>query len=226
MMRPPSRICRAASCVATNKPRTLTAINFSKSSSENCSIGARARTPALFTRISMPPNVPTVFATARRTASVSAASALIASAFPPAASIERTTSLALSGDALYVRATDAPSAESRLAMAAPMLREPPVTSATLPVSFFAMFVFIFFLQMSFSNCESGIDGCVSRRNCRTGLGRGFQGVFHETGEMFAVAPEQEQGKQRNHNRHRQAGWRHQDVETKDVHDDRTKESQT
>jgi hypothetical protein len=45
-------------------------------------------------------NVPMVLATASRTASVSAASALIASAFPPAASIERTTSLALPGDAL------------------------------------------------------------------------------------------------------------------------------
>src|SRR5882724_2148485 len=106
-------------------------------------------------------------------------------------------------------------------MAAPMLREPPVTSATLPVSFFAMFVFIFIFQMSFSNCESGIDGCVSRRNCLTGQGRGCRGVFHETGEMFAVAPEQEQGKQRNHDRHRQSRRCHQDVEAKDVHDYRT-----
>src|SRR5882724_9438620 len=115
---------------------------------------------------------------------------------------------------------------SRLAMAAPMLREPPVTSATLPVSFFAMFVFIFFFQMSFSNCESGIAGCVSRRNCLTGQGRGCRGVFHEPGEMFAVAPEQEQRKQRNHNRHRQSRRCHQDVEAKDVHDYRTKQSQT
>src|SRR5882762_7963997 len=221
MMRPPSRICRAASCVATNKPRTLMAISFSKSSSENCSMGAKLPVPALFTRISIPPNVPMVLATANRTASVSAASALIASAFPPAASIERTTSSALPGDALYVRATAAPSVASRLAIAAPMLREPPLTSATLPASFFAMFVFIFFFQMSFSNCESGIDGCVSRRNCLTGQGRGCRGVFHETGEMFAVAPEQEQGKQRNHNRHRQSRRCHQDVEAKDVHDYRT-----
>src|SRR3989442_421870 len=89
-----------------------------------------------------------VWAPASRTASVSAASALIASAFPPAASIERTTSLALSGDALYVRATAAPSVASRLAIAAPMLREPPVTSATLPASlpasFFVMLVLIIF----------------------------------------------------------------------------------
>src|SRR6266550_3374547 len=142
MMRPPSRRCRAASCVATNKPRTLMAISFSKSSSENCSMGAKIPVPALFTRISMAPNVPMVLATASRTALVSAASALIASAFPPAASIERTTSLALPGDALYVRATAAPSVASRLAIAAPMLREPPVTSATFPASFLVFFVLI------------------------------------------------------------------------------------
>src|SRR6266511_3475724 len=53
----------------TNKPRTLTAINLSKSSKENCSIGATIPTPALFTRMSMPENAPMVFATARRTAS-------------------------------------------------------------------------------------------------------------------------------------------------------------
>src|SRR6266849_10280571 len=80
-----------------------------------------------------PPPAPKAFG-ASRTAWVSAASALIASAFPPAASIERTTSLALPGDALYVRATAAPSVASRLAIAAPMLREPPVTSATLLAS--------------------------------------------------------------------------------------------
>src|SRR5437773_2724535 len=83
-------------------------------------------------------------------------------------------------------------AASRLAMAAPMLREPPVTSATLPASFLVMFVLILFFQMSFSNCESGIDGYVSRRNCLTGQIADSRGVFHETGEMFAVAPEQEE----------------------------------
>src|SRR5438477_4229571 len=107
-------------------------------------MGAKIPVPALFTRISMAPNVPMVLATASRTASVSAASALIASAFPPAALIERTTSSALAGDALYVRATAAPSVASRLAIAAQMLREPPVTSATLPARIFVMFVVITF----------------------------------------------------------------------------------
>jgi hypothetical protein len=36
----------------------------------------------------------------------------------------------LSGEALQVCATAAPSAASRFAMAAPMLRDPPVTNAT------------------------------------------------------------------------------------------------
>src|SRR5258708_7325112 len=111
-------------------------------------------------------------------------------------------------------------------MAAPMLREPPVTSATLPASFLVMFVLIFSFKCPFSNYESGIDGCVSRRNCLTGQGRGCRGVFHETGEMFAVAPEQEQRKQRNHNRHGQSRRCHQSVEAKHVHDYRTKQSQT
>src|SRR5258707_6890145 len=110
-----------------------------------------------------------------------------------------------------------------MAMAAPMLREPPVTSATLPVSFFAMFVFIFFFQMSFSNCESGIDGCVPRRNCLTGQGRGCRGGFHETCEMFAIAPEQEQSEERNHKRHRQSRRCHQNVEAEDIHNYRSQQ---
>jgi len=60
--------------------------------------------------------------------------------------------LALPRDALYVRATAAPSVASRLAIAAPMLREPPVTSATLPASFFVMFVLTIFSFSSASVC--------------------------------------------------------------------------
>ncbi len=48
----------------------------------------------------MRPNVSTTLATAARTASGSPASAWMAMARPPAASIERTTSSALSGEAL------------------------------------------------------------------------------------------------------------------------------
>jgi hypothetical protein len=64
----------------------------------------------------------------------------MAKAFPPAASIARTTSSAFAGEPLKVMATAAPSGASRLAIAAPMLRDAPVTRATLPESFFMLFV--------------------------------------------------------------------------------------
>jgi hypothetical protein len=51
---------------------------------------------------------------------------LMLRALPPAFSIAPTTSSALSIAELYVKATGAPSAASRLAIAAPMPREPPV----------------------------------------------------------------------------------------------------
>src|SRR5258708_16693269 len=78
--------------------------------------------------------VVTVLSTAFRTASASAASAWIASAFPPPRSISLTRDDAASASLEYVTATLAPSAARRLAIAAPMPREPPVTSAILPAS--------------------------------------------------------------------------------------------
>src|ERR1700691_383079 len=57
-------------------------------------------------------------------------------AFPPARSISLTTDAAASAPFVYVSATAAPSAARRLAIAAPIPREPPVTSATLPSSLF------------------------------------------------------------------------------------------
>src|SRR4051812_22118845 len=52
----------------------------------------------------------------------------------PAALISAITAFAFSGELTYVIATSAPSRASRLAIAAPMPRLPPVTSATLPES--------------------------------------------------------------------------------------------
>ena len=49
---------------------------------------------------------------------------------PPSASICSATAFALSAAVAYVSATTAPSAASRLAIAAPIPRLPPVTSAT------------------------------------------------------------------------------------------------
>src|ERR1700685_4256744 len=53
-----------------------------------------------------------------------------------------TTATAASAPFAYVMATFAPSAARRLAIAAPMPREPPVMSATLPASGLSRVVFI------------------------------------------------------------------------------------
>ena len=90
--------------------------------------------PALFTNTSRLPNVATVFSTAALTALASAASAWIAIALPPAASMAFTTDAAASAPFEYVIATFAPSAARRFAIAAPMPRDAPVTSATLLLS--------------------------------------------------------------------------------------------
>src|SRR5258708_4978724 len=67
------------------------------------------------------------------------------------------------GNALYVSATAAPSVASRLAIAAPMLREPPVTSATLSASFLVTFVLTYFLRFVsfFSTCRSVVNTLAS-----------------------------------------------------------------
>src|SRR6267143_4007699 len=63
-------------------------------------------------------------------------------ALPPARSISVTTDAAASAPFVYVMATLAPSAARRLAMAAPMPREPPVTSAIFPSSFLDIVVLL------------------------------------------------------------------------------------
>src|SRR6267154_5940143 len=60
----------------------------------------------------------------------------MAIAFPPARSMALTTATAASAPFVYVMAIFAPSAARRLAIAAPMPREPPVMSATFPSNFF------------------------------------------------------------------------------------------
>src|SRR5579863_9705972 len=55
----------------------------------------------------------------------------MAMAFPPPSSMALTTAEAAPASLAYVMATLAPSAASRFAIAAPIPREPPVTSATL-----------------------------------------------------------------------------------------------
>src|SRR2546429_797834 len=130
MMRPPLFMCFSAACVATSAPRTLMSITRSISSSVVSSKVFGIAVPALFTSTSSRPKVATVFSTAPLTASTSAASAWIATAFPPLSSIALTTAEAALASFAYVMDTLAPSAASRFAIAAPMPREPPVTSAT------------------------------------------------------------------------------------------------
>src|SRR5437867_11322498 len=91
MMRPPGFMCLSAACVATSAPRTLMSITRSISSSVVSSKGFGMAVPALFTSTSSRPKVATVFSTAPLTASTSAASAWIATAFPPRSSIALTT---------------------------------------------------------------------------------------------------------------------------------------
>src|SRR6266481_1289259 len=119
MMRPPLFMCFRAACVATKVPRTLMSIRRSNSSSVVSSNVFGTAVPALFTRTSSRPNVATVFS----------------------------TEAAASAPFVYVMATFAPSAARRLAIAAPMPRDPPVMSAIFPSSFFDI-VFLLFLLIS------------------------------------------------------------------------------
>src|SRR5213593_1554464 len=130
MMRPPGFMCLSAACVATSVPRTLMSITRSISWSVVSSKVFGMAVPALFTSTSSRPKVATVFSTASLTASTSAASAWIATAFPPLSSIALTTTEAALASFAYVMATLAPSAARRFAIAAPMPLEPPVMSAT------------------------------------------------------------------------------------------------
>src|SRR5580692_11383283 len=134
MIRPPLFKCFNAACVVASMPRTLMFITRSISSSVVSSNVFGMAVPALFTRTSSRPKVATVFSTALLTASTSAASAWIARAFPPLRSIALTTAEAALTSFAYVMATLAPSSASRFAIAAPMPREPPVTSATFSVN--------------------------------------------------------------------------------------------
>src|SRR5882724_10654374 len=134
MMRPPGCMCLSAACVATSVPRTLMSITRSISSSVVSSKVFGMAVPALFTSTSSRPKVATVFSTAPLTASTSAASAWIATAFPPLSSIALTTAKAALASFAYVMATLAPSASRRFAIAAPMPLEPTVMKSRTPCS--------------------------------------------------------------------------------------------
>src|SRR5438552_2206154 len=70
-------------------------------------------------------------------------------AFPPSRSISLITDAAASAPLEYVMATFAPSMARRLAMAAPIPREPPVMSAIFPSSFLFMACLLFLSRLDF-----------------------------------------------------------------------------
>src|SRR6202040_2699912 len=110
MMRPPSFMCFSAAWVVANTPRMLMSITRSISSSVVSSNVFGMAVPALFTSTFSRPKV--------------------ATAFSPLSSIALTTAEAALASFAYVMATLAPSEARRFAIAAPIPREPPVTSAT------------------------------------------------------------------------------------------------
>src|SRR5215472_11138776 len=98
-------------------------------------------------------------------------------------------------------ATTAPSAASRFAIAAPMPREPPVTRATLPSSFFE---FVLMLDLHcldrqnsrdimpvvhhISNNESIGRWYRVNQNCQSNLGRGAAAFFAESFWLSQACP--------------------------------------
>src|SRR6266536_2215413 len=81
----------------------------------------------------------------------------MAIAFPPTRSISLTTEAAASAPFVYVMATFAPSAARRLAIAAPMPREPPVMSAIFPANFFDIVLLLEVLLLEQDVCSSGMS---------------------------------------------------------------------
>src|SRR5437763_3901463 len=117
-----------------NAPSRTIAITRRQSSIVIFSNGISMRTAALFTSASMRPKRITVASTIAATARGSVTSAMCTAALPPACSIIATVSSACARELLAITMTAAPPAASARAIARPMLRAPPVTSATFPAS--------------------------------------------------------------------------------------------
>ncbi len=79
--------CGMQACEVANVPRVLTECIRSNRFSGVSSVPVRLMALALFTQMSMPPNVSTVFATASAICSSERMSTMSGSALPPAASI-------------------------------------------------------------------------------------------------------------------------------------------
>src|SRR3954449_11295788 len=135
MMRPPPRstMWGVAQRAARNTALRSTARTLSNVASVICSSGVSSRTPAEFTRMSIPPSSSTIWFIAARTASPSVTSTASAVARPPELVHCSATAVAF-GSLRSSTATSAPSSAKRTAMAAPIPPPPPMTTATLPVS--------------------------------------------------------------------------------------------
>src|SRR6266550_5580578 len=137
-----SRMRRVACRVQLKVPFRWTAMTASHSSSVMLKIMRSRRMPALFTRMSIAPNSLTAVSTMRSAAGKSATLSALATALPPRARIASTTSSATRREAprpstsapRSFTTTAAPSAASSSAIARPMPRPAPVTTAALPSS--------------------------------------------------------------------------------------------
>src|SRR5688572_28779651 len=134
MMRPPtapfSRIIgRAAERIATNALLRFVLMTVSKSSSSIRRIRPSFVMPALFTSTSSRPCASMMRSSVSESDLETAMSHVATSALPPSALISSTTCWSLSAERATAT-TCSPSFASRLAMAAPMPREAPVTKAT------------------------------------------------------------------------------------------------
>src|ERR1700737_1727690 len=126
---PCSRIRGAAALEHRNGPVRFTAMIRLQSASLVSSTGANTATPALLTRASSRPNRSITAAIAAATAAASETSQVIASVL--FGSFSAATALACSSPSMSSSATRHPSARKRLAVASPIPRAAPVTSATL-----------------------------------------------------------------------------------------------
>src|SRR5882724_2470196 len=134
---PPALImCGTQAWVQMNAPSSTTASTRCQSSSLISPNGVSIRTAALFTSASMRPKRLSVASTISDTARGSVTSAMWTAAFPPALSIIATVSSAWAREVFAFTMTEAPPAASERAIARPMLRAAPVTTATLPANSF------------------------------------------------------------------------------------------
>src|SRR5690349_11690402 len=124
---------RAAARMKLYVPLRLTSTTRSKSSSLIRRSSWSRVIPALFTRMSRPPSSASTVLPSSLTGPEAATSTPYAAAWPPSAWQAAADSLARSA-VVATHATRAPRPARRSAIARPMPREAPVTSATLPAS--------------------------------------------------------------------------------------------